>query len=218
MARGKYAARAANQQVAKDGEIIRENLAEIAALTQQVAQLRQELADERRERDALVLRRAEQRATAAQDAAQRQVDKLRDEQAQRDRETAQWLARLMRWVNENTTPNWLSDNELENEDSDAWPYVFPMHQLTDGAGRIIYDQDSAADCEVMLKRLVGQHVGDLLAIAYGELKPRTRRWRRGRFKDIAASAAKNPTVQAVNREVMAVRMGEVHIHGEEDQT
>lgn len=58
MAKGKYKARAANREVARDNELIVEKVEEIAALKQKLTDTERELARERTERGAIVLARA----------------------------------------------------------------------------------------------------------------------------------------------------------------
>jgi len=58
--RGKYAARAANREAARDNELLVEKMAEIDALTAQLADTQRLLAEERRNRGTLVTARSEE--------------------------------------------------------------------------------------------------------------------------------------------------------------
>lgn len=57
--KGKYAAQAANREFRRGKAIIAEKTAQIADLTAQVAQLQQQLTDERRQRNSLIVNRAD---------------------------------------------------------------------------------------------------------------------------------------------------------------
>ena len=219
MTKGKYAARAANREVARDNAIIVEKMAEIDRLTTELATARRQLADERRERNALILHRAEELGESQINAANEKIDDLKRAQEERDRETAEWIAKLVRWVNENATPNWLTDEQLDDEDSDVWPYVFPQASIRDGAGRVIGEEDTKVEFHVekMWFRLVGQDIGDLGTIAYGELHPSTRWHRRQRFKDAESTVARHKKeLRAIKRDVLVKQMRDV-INVEEAQ-
>lgn len=86
MSKGKYGARAVNREAARDNEIIVEKLSKIEQLTAELAEVNAQLAQERRERGAIVVRRADElsaeqiaavREHHEQLAAQREEDMLR---------------------------------------------------------------------------------------------------------------------------------------------
>lgn len=58
MSRGKYAARAANRLVAFDNELLKEKCAQVDRLRADIFAVEQQLKEERRQRDAIVLKRA----------------------------------------------------------------------------------------------------------------------------------------------------------------
>lgn len=91
MAKGKYAARTANREVARDNEIIIEKMAEIDHLTQELADTQRLLAEERRERGAIIIARADDLARHAIEKAQQQsIDALTAHQETR-RYVAEWV-------------------------------------------------------------------------------------------------------------------------------
>lgn len=69
MTRGKYAAKAANRRAAFDNELLTQAHAEIAALKHQLAERSAELHAARVDRDALVIKRAEELSQRLVDAA-----------------------------------------------------------------------------------------------------------------------------------------------------
>lgn len=91
MTKGKYAARAANREAARDNELIAAQLDQIAALKQEIAGLRAELHDERAERGRIVIERAEELSATT-------IAEIRDEAMgerklfwESNRKIAEWL-------------------------------------------------------------------------------------------------------------------------------
>lgn len=73
MARGRYAAKAANRIANLDNEVLQEKVAEIATLKSQLRALAAELALERKQRGALVLKRANELSEETVRAARQEV-------------------------------------------------------------------------------------------------------------------------------------------------
>src|SRR6516162_9882505 len=69
--RGKYAARAANREVARDNELITEKMRQIDELNATIETLKAELAHERAERSNLVVRRTKEMIARGRDPARR---------------------------------------------------------------------------------------------------------------------------------------------------
>ena len=143
MTRGKYAARAANREARLDNELIAEKVNQVAVLKAEIGRLETTLADERRDRSAEVVRRADElsaeeirlvKDSAAQAAA-------RHEQICRD--TALWIAEYLHNLS----------------------VRFPDEKFLPMPG-------SVDDYEPVLRRLVGQSVGEYMRIAFGGVEAR----------------------------------------------
>src|ERR1700694_768726 len=96
MTRGRYAARAANREARLDNDVIREKVNEVAALKAKVADLEAMLAVERQDRDALVVRRADELSAEQIQKAHQAINRLRADQRESDRETAEQVAEVIR--------------------------------------------------------------------------------------------------------------------------
>jgi hypothetical protein len=159
MTRGRYAARAANRLAALDNDLLRDKAVEVEHLTARIADLEAELAAEKRDRDALILARAGELSAQQIAAAHTELHQLKTAHQEFNRETATWFAKYI--------------NGLIQENPDG--HIFPM-------------PDGDLDYEVMLHRLVGQEIGEYVALILGDYNPRftTREYRRMRRKDPVA--------------------------------
>jgi hypothetical protein len=150
--KGKYAARAANREAARDNEIIVQKMAEIDRLTRELADARRALADERRDREAIILTRADELSRKAIDQARQETA----EETAAHRETRHWVA------------GWLTN------------YLDKLAELNPEIN--VFVEDEEINLHHFLTALVGAgHVGDYtqrwLAEALGE-HITTRRFRR----------------------------------------
>lgn len=209
MSKGKYAARAANRLATLDNDLLRDKTAEVEQLKARVAELETQLRGEKHDRDSTILRRANELAADQVRAANEKTRELAESQLERDAETAHQIAVLVRWVNENTTPNHLTDEQLADRDAGLvssggmWLFTFPAPPILDGAGRIQPETDGA-DIEKILHRLVGQQIGELQTLAFKGLSPTSRVWRRERYKDVTAKSG--AWMSRLNHDDVAERM------------
>jgi hypothetical protein len=161
MTKGKYAARAANRLAALDNTLLRDKSAEVDRLTTRVAELDGQLAAERRDRDAIVLDRAQALSAEEIAAAYTEIRELKAAQQQLNHRTAEWIARYIHELLARVGP-----------DEDIFPSVY---------GNLDYEK--------ILHHLVGQDLGKYVAIIFGDHDPKfaTRAYRRMRSDDGPAS-------------------------------
>lgn len=78
MAKGKYGARATNRLASLDNTLLQDKCAEIVDLKGQIAERDQQLRDEKRDRDALIIRRSDERAAELiQQTTKESADRVR---------------------------------------------------------------------------------------------------------------------------------------------
>jgi hypothetical protein len=153
MTRGKHGAKAANRLAALDNQLLRDKCAEVDQLHGRVAELEAQLAAEKRERDALVLERAQALSAEELAVAHTEVRELKAAQHKLNHHAANWIATYMR--------------DLADK--------FPDQE-------IIPDVYGGDNYEEILHHLVGQDIGEYLAIIFGGCDARytTRAYRRTR--------------------------------------
>ena len=91
MSRGKYAARAANRLVQTDNELLREKCAEVERLKQELQAANQALTNERNNRGAMAIARADE---LSRDAIAAVEQKMADEDAEH-RQANEWVAECL---------------------------------------------------------------------------------------------------------------------------
>lgn len=115
MTKGKYAAKAANRLAELDNELLQQKCSEVLQLRATLDQVRKELADERRDRGSMVLKRAEELAADQVSMARNQLAVVEDSRKDTLLMIANYLVKWFRQDSpgrgETTYPNWFI-NEL----------------------------------------------------------------------------------------------------------